>query len=177
MNCPNHKSQKMSQAIFYNIEADYCPTCLGLWFEQDELQIAKDAKSPELNWLDIDLWADKKKFKVSKTIKFCPKCEMPLYAIQYGDSDIEVDICNVCHGAFLERTEFKKVMDYLKERGKVELAEKYWQNLAQEGAEVLVGPEGVREEAKDFWTVLKLLNANFLIKHPVISQLIINLPK
>ena len=43
------------------VEVDYCPVCLGTWFDEDELRQAKDSKDKNLNWLDIDLWEDKTK--------------------------------------------------------------------------------------------------------------------
>ena len=65
MFCPDCKT-KLEKQIFYNVEIDYCPDCLGLFFEKEELRIAKDEKDKNLSWLDIDLWGDKKKFNVSK---------------------------------------------------------------------------------------------------------------
>ena len=96
----------MKKTVFYGTEVDYCPRCLGLWFEKDELRQAKDDKTPALNWLDVDLWADKKKLRVSfsdkKCPSCCPSCSVPMYSVEYGDSGITVDICNVCKGVWLD---------------------------------------------------------------------------
>ncbi len=54
MKCPID-GEKLEKAIFYGVEIDYCPDCLGSWFEQGELREAKDEKIEDLNWLDIDL--------------------------------------------------------------------------------------------------------------------------
>src|SRR3989338_7505059 len=62
--CPSCKISLLS-TIFYNIEIDYCQKCLGIWFDEEELRWAKDAKDENLRWLDIDIWENKKQFKVS----------------------------------------------------------------------------------------------------------------
>lgn len=159
------------------MEVDYCPNCLGLWFEQDELQQAKDEKDKDLNWLDIDLWKEEIKFKIAKGKKLCPSCSMPLYEVNYGDSGIKVDLCNLCRGIWLDRGEFKKVIDYLREKGKKEILKSYFENLITEGAEVFTGPETFRSELSDFLTILKLLNYKFAAQHPIITKIISSLPK
>ena len=176
MNCPICKKE-FKKAVFYGVGVDYCPQCLGLWFEEDELRQAKDEKDKNLNWLDIDLWQDKKKFKISKDKRICPRCSVPLYSVNYSDSNIEVDVCSVCQGIWLDRGEFKKIIEYLKKKGKTEILENYFKNLIREGAEVFTGPETFQEEIADFLTILKLLNYKFATEHPTISEMISNLPK
>ena len=176
MKCPICKTE-LKEAVFYGVEIDYCPQCLGLWFEEDELRQAKDEKDKNLNWLDIDLWKDKKKLKISKNKKICSRCSVPLYSVNYGNSNIEVDICNVCQGIWLDRGEFKKIIDCLKTEGKYEILENYFKNLIQEGTEIFTGPETFQEELADFLTVLKLLNYKFATQHPTISRIISTLPR
>ena len=107
MTCPIDKNQ-FKKALLAETEVDYCPKCLGLWFEEDELRQAKDVKDRNLRWLDIDLWKDGEKFKISPGQKLCPSCRLPLYEANYGSSDIRVDVCNICRGVWLDRGEFKK---------------------------------------------------------------------
>ncbi len=167
----------MKKAVFQNTEVDYCSKCLGLWFDGDELRQAKDEKEKDLNWLDIDLWKDEKKFKVSQGLRACPKCSVPLYNVGYGDSRVQIDLCNLCKGIWLDRGEFKGIVKYLKEKGARDLAKHYFKNLLKEGAEIVIGPETFQEELHDFVCVLKLLNYNVATKHPVISAIILTLPK
>lgn len=176
MLCPVCK-KPLDKAIFYGVEVNYCPICLGLWFEQDELRWAKDTRDRNLRWLDIDLWKEKAKFKISRGSKLCPICRLPLYEVSYGDSDIKVDVCNVCHGIWLDRGEFKKIIDYLKKKADFEILNDYAKNLAEEFWEIFTGPETFREEILDFVTILKLLNYKFATQHPLISKVIANLPK
>ena len=171
MLCP-HCKKKLSDTIFNNVDVNYCPHCLGLWFDEEELAMAKDNKDKDLRWLDIDLWKDEKKFKVSYGIRLCPVCRVPLYEVYYGDSSIIVDVCNLCHGIWLDRAEFKKMIDWLKKKADYEVLHNYAKNLFLETAEVFSGPEDLREEILDFLLILKLLNYKFAAQHPAISRLI-----
>ena len=176
MTCPRCQ-KKLDKAIFYNTEVDYCPQCLGLFFEEGELRQAKDEKDKNLSWLDIDLWQDEKKFKISYGIRTCPSCRLPLYEVYYGDSKIIVDVCNLCLGIWLDRGEFKNIIEYLKEKADWKVLNKYSKALSEEFWEVFVGPETFREEVSDFLIILKILNYKFATQHPKIVKIISNLPR
>ncbi|MBZ9577657.1 zf-TFIIB domain-containing protein [Patescibacteria group bacterium] len=176
MQCPICK-KNLSSTILCNVEVNYCPKCLGLWFEEEELRWAKDEKDRNLGWLDIDLWRNKKKLKISYGMRLCPSCRVPLYEVYYGDSRIIVDVCNLCRGVWLDRAEFKKIIDWLKERADYEILNNYAKNLFKELSEIFTGPETLREEILDFLTILKLLRYKFATQHPAISKIILQLPK
>jgi Zn-finger nucleic acid-binding protein len=189
--CPLCK-KALDKAIFYGVEVDYCPKCRGLWFEKDELRLAKDDRDEDLAWLDINLWKDKAKFQISRGQKLCPACRMPLYEVNYGDSKIhpvkpgeagakqfngvKVDICNLCYGIWLDRGEFKKIIEYLESKAKYEILHKYVRSLAEEFWEIFTGPETFKEEVNDFLIILKMLNYKFPAQHTLISELISKLP-
>ena len=176
MKCPICK-KTLEQTILCNTEVDYCPKCLGLWFEDDELRWAKDQKDRNLRWLDTDLWREPEKFKISPGKKLCPACRLPLYETNYGGSQIKVDVCNLCYGVWLDRGEFKKIIQYLKKKADVEVLNHYLKNLREEFWEIFTGPEVLREELDDFLTILKVLNYKFIVQHPNISKIISSLPK
>jgi len=174
--CPICKKFLASE-IFYNVEVDYCPHCLGLWFDEDELRLAKDAKDKDLSWFDIDLWQDETKFKISPGRRICPSCRLPLYEVYYGDSGIIVDVCNICHGVWLDRAEFKKIIEWSKKKAGKEVMDNYAKNLFLEMKEVFSGPETLREEIEDVLVLLKILTYKFSAKHPLLTKLISSLPK
>ena len=176
MNCPNCKTG-LDKAILYDVEVDFCPKCLGIWFEKEELRWAKDKKDEKLNWLDVDLWKDKKKFEISRGGRICPECRMPFYEVNYGGSEVKIDICNLCQGVWLDRGEFKKIIKYLKEKADYEILHSYSKNIAKEFWELFSGPEEFREEILDFVTLLKLLNYKFITQYLHIAELISRLPK
>lgn len=176
MLCPIDKIT-LEKTIVSGVEIDYCSKCLGLWFEEEELRWAKDYKDRNLRWLDIDLWKDDAKFKISPGKKMCPKDRLPLYEIEYGDSGIKVDVCNICKGIWLDRGEFQKIIQYLKETANEEILNNYLKNLREEFWEVFVGPEGFKEEVNDFLAVLKLLNYKFFVQYSNIDKIISHLQK
>lgn len=175
MICP-FCQENLEQTIFYGVEVGHCLKCLGLWFEEDELTLAKDKKDEGLSWLDIDLWKEKRKLKISRDSKICPFCRLPLYKVNYGDSNIKIDLCNLCHGIWLDRGEFKKIIEYLKERKDYEIFNNFNKRAIKEFWEIFVGPKGLGEEISDFLAVLKILIYKFSAHHPAIIKIIANLP-
>ncbi|MDP2641286.1 MAG: zf-TFIIB domain-containing protein [Candidatus Yanofskybacteria bacterium] len=173
--CPHHLVS-LEQALLSGVEVDYCPTCYGLWFDQEELRWAKDEKDKDLRWLDIDLWRNQEKLRISPGNKLCPVHRLPLYEVQYGDSNIKVDVCNVSHGVWLDRGEFKEILAYLKEKGRDEIYFHHLRNLRNQLWEVFVGPELLKEELLDVLAVLKLMQYKFAAQHPRIVELASRLP-
>lgn len=176
MECLNNHG-KLEKALFYNVEVDYCPICLGIWFDNDELRLAKDEKDKQLNWLDIDLWRDKAKFEISSSFRYCPVCRVSLCQVLYDNSKTKVDFCKSCSGIWLDRGEFKQIMNYLKNKADYEILHHYTKNLISELWEIFAGPEKFREELIDFLTLLKLFNYKFVIQHPLLTSLIENMQK
>lgn len=167
----------LEKVLLSGVEVDYCPKCYGLWFEEDELRLAKDNKDDGLRWLDIDLWKDPLQLRITRGRKLCPEDRLPLYRVYYGDSNIVVDVCSICHGTWLDRGEFKNIIIYLKEKGSHEVLEKYLKNLKEEAWEIFSGPELLKEEILDFLAITKLLSYKFAVQHPAISQVMLSLPK
>jgi Zn-finger nucleic acid-binding protein len=173
----NQCKRDFEKALIAGIEVDYCPRCYGMFFEENELRRAKDATDRDLRWLDIDLWRDEAKFRVARGEKVCPQDGMPMYEVRYGDSDVKVDICGICKGVWLDRGEFIEIIEYLKKKGHHEIMQKYTKTLVSEAWEVFSGPEMLREELVDVFTVLKLFQYKLAVQHPAISRFILALPK
>lgn len=188
MKCPRCKKELSEKIKIGDVEIDGCAKCGGLWFEKDELRLAKDKKAPEarwvdveikdksLNWFQFELWKDKIKFKAKKGMKYCPIDEIPLYQVNYGDTPIEIDVCGVCFGIWLDKGEFKKIINYVKNKADYEMLYNYAKNLARETKEIFVGPESVKSEIADLLMLIKLLKYKLLVQYPVLVRLISNLP-
>ena len=167
----------LDQTLVAGVEVDYCPRCYGLFFEEHELAQAKDAKDRDLRWLDIDLWKDIERFHVRAGQKLCPFDRMPMYEVRYGDSTIRVDVCNVCKGIWLDRGEFKDIIEYLRETADEKVLHHYLHTTIEELWEVFTGPEMLREELLDVISVVKLMQYKFAVQHPTITEIIASLPK
>jgi len=167
----------MEKMLFHNVEVDYCPECLGIWFDKDELMYAKDDKDQQLKWLDFDIWRDKGKFKLSKSLRQCPKDRTGLMEISYDNSNVKIDFCKYCHGIWLDRGEFKQIIVYLKKKFDYEILHKYTKNLILESWEVFAGPEKLRGELADVMMLLKLFNYKFVVQYPFLNSWIENSQK
>jgi len=176
MLCPN-KHNQLEKVLFHNVEADYCSECLGVWFERNELEWAKDEKDKQLNWLDFDIWRDKGRFKISPSDRRCPVCRIPFVEVRYDDSSVKIDFCKNCQGVWLDRGEFKQIMIYLKKKADYEILHRYTKNLVVELWEVFSGPQKFREELEDFLMLIKLFNYKFVVQHPFLNKLIENAQK
>ena len=176
MNCPNDNEQ-LEKVLFHQVEVDYCPKCLGMWFDKDELRRAKDTRDERLNWLDVDLWRDKGKFRVSRGDKHCPVCRAGLMEVKYDESKTKVDFCKMCGGVWLDRGEFRQIINYLKNKSDYEILHHYTRNLVAQLWEVFSGPEKFRSELEDFLMLIKLFNYKFITQHPLLDGLVDSLPK
>ncbi len=172
MQCPNCKKKTLERVNLLGADIEYCTECYGLWFDENELRQVKDKEDEYLNWVDVDLWKDKKKFEISKTNRLCPRCRMPLYEVDYDSSKVKVDICNVCKGVWLDRGEFEGIIEYLKEKCDYEVLNHLSKNVLEELWEVFSGPEKMREEISDFITILRLFLYKFREQHPYIATVI-----
>ena len=189
MNCPSCKNKKLSEKVrIGDVIIDRCSLCNGLWFEQDELRLAKDKKIKDARWLDIELkdkkldwfkfelWKDKVKFKAEKDTKLCPHCQTPLNKIDYGDSSVEVDVCGICKGIWVEQGEFKKIIKYIKNKADYEVLNNYAKNLISETKEIFTGPESMRSEVADLLVLTKLLKYKLLVQYPALIKIFSNMP-
>lgn len=177
MECPNKHKEPLQKVLFHNVEVDYCSECLGIWFDEDELRLAKDDRDKQLDWLDFDVWRDKSKFEVFNINKRCPVCRIPFVQVAYDNSSVKIDFCKHCNGLWLDRGEFKQIMVYLNKKFDYEILHHYAKNLTNELWEVFAGPEVFRKEVGDFLSLLKLLNYKFVTQHPHVNEMINNLPK
>ncbi len=179
MECLNKacKKEPLKKMMIAGIQIDYCPKCLGMWFEKGELDSAKNNKDFALRWIDFDLWKNQKNFDAKLTEKKCPKDRSVLYCVKYQNSDIEIDVCNLCQGIWLERGEFDKLIDYLKAEDKKELMKNYSNVLSQELWEVFDGPKELREELTDLISVIKILQYKFIGENDWMKRFLMSLPK
>ncbi len=176
MTCPNCKKETLKEIKLYKNQIEKCRQCQGLWFDYDELRKTKDEKDEYLKWLDLDLWDKSEKFRASPLNKLCPLCKETLFEVNYGNSDIKVDVCNSCKGIWLDKGEFEKIIRYLKKTVNSETLAEYFKHALGEAKEVFIGPEKVSSEIRDFFLVAKLLKYRLYSQYPAIKDLIIHLP-
>ena len=174
MQCPKCEDAMESQTI-EDVEIDVCKKCAGVWFDQDELRKAKDQTEPDLNWMDFEIWNNEDKFKFSHKPIQCPKCKLDMVLIDYDTTNVEIDYCPKCRGAWLDEGEFKKIIEALN----LELANKsipeYFKASFEEGIEIITGPESFVSEWKDFMNVLRMFQYRFFILNPKLQDTVVEM--
>jgi Zn-finger nucleic acid-binding protein len=165
MQCPLCKIE-MSKRFIKNIEVDTCDKCKGIWFEKDELRKAKDSADKDINWMDFEIWKHKDKFKANPRKLACPQCRLALVAINYGKTNIEIDYCPTCKGTWLDKGEFKKIVEALVDELLTKPFSEYIKASIEEAKEIITGPESFLSEWKDFATVLHMMELRLFVENP-----------
>lgn len=88
------------------IEADECPDCKGLWFEQGELarvQLAAGCYSTEFSEKNIGERSNSPELS-------CCNCNTTLFRYRLiKEFQAEIDLCRQCNGVWVERAELEQV--------------------------------------------------------------------
>jgi Zn-finger nucleic acid-binding protein len=115
MHCPKCRTAKLARqrATENAVEVDYCPSCRGLWFDVKELEAIMQVAAKDL----IVPWG------AEKVGILCPHCKDFLHAFKYPQTFVTVDMCQQCHGIWLdagEGVEIKAVREKLRKSGELE---------------------------------------------------------
>jgi Zn-finger nucleic acid-binding protein len=95
MNCPKCASVNLVEKTLRknNLRVDYCPRCLGIWFDRGEVEQILPEAIKELAVPN----------DASKTSLHCPRCpKKPLYNFQYPQTHVSVDMCKTCNGLWFD---------------------------------------------------------------------------
>ena len=169
MNCPDCHAP-LCQTDYHGINIDECPSCLGRWFDRDELRRAKDRTDQYLRWLDFDPFAgDTSDPEVIGFARLCPRCSHKMGVIGYETSGVLIDKCSSCHGVWLNHGEFEKIVKHLKTETCTETAAQYRKDVQHQFQEIFTGPEGPISELRDFFAVLNLLEMRLAVEHPTLA--------
>lgn len=176
MNCPCCNVELKNKSI-QDVKIDECLKCKGIWFEDDELRKAKDSTDPDLNWIDFEIWKHKDKIKVRSRNLACPQCNQTLVAIDYADTGTEIDYCPHCEGTWLDKGEFKKIIDTLTNELLTKSFSEYIKISIEEAKEIIIGPESFLSEWKDFTTVCRMMQYRLFAENPKLMDKMINIQK
>lgn len=166
MNCPNC-GKELKTTTYLGLKIEECNSCGGMWFDRDELRRAKDNQDADLQWLDFELFEDKKEKYVERPgKKFCPKDNAKLVSKNYAESKVSIDVCEMCQGVWLDKAEFKKIIKYLENIVTSKPANEYAKETLKEFEEIFTGPESRISEIKDFVAVVKFFQLRLAVENP-----------
>jgi Zn-finger nucleic acid-binding protein len=116
--------------------------------------------------MDFEIWRTEDEFEMQTSSISCPRCHVPLVAMEYGETEVEIDYCAQCESVWLDSGEFEGILTALEE----EIAEKnvpdYIAASLDEAQELVGGEGGAISEWQDFLTVLRLLQYRVLVENP-----------
>ena len=173
MKCPCCKL-KFEKKMIKNIEVDECEKCKGIWFEDDELRKTKDSTDEDLNWMDFEIWKHEDQFKTKSRNRPCPQCNKILVTINYADTDIEIDYCPTCKGTWLDKGEFKEIIEALTNELLTKPFSEYIKASIVEAKEIITGPESFISEWKDLSTVLRMMQYRLFVEKPQLLNTVIS---
>lgn len=102
MICPKCQVDKLTKrrAKGKDFSVEYCLKCKGVWFDRYELEEVLPETIKELG-VPGDAQKDVE--------CLCPKCSKALYAFDYPQTHVTIDMCKRCGGLWVDRGEFKEI--------------------------------------------------------------------
>ncbi len=161
-----HCNIELTKKTVKNVEVDECEKCKGMWFEDGDLRKAKDFINENLSWLDFDIWRHEDQFRTNPANLPCPRCNRILVSINYADTNVEIDYCPTCGGIWLDKGEFKKIVESLTNELHTKSFSEYIASSIDEAKEIITGPESFISEWKDFLVVLRMLQVRLFVEKP-----------
>ncbi|HOV32026.1 MAG TPA: zf-TFIIB domain-containing protein [Candidatus Hydrogenedens sp.] len=103
MFCPNCKKEILVIMEYNGTEIDFCPKCLGIWLDAEELR-----------WILKGNFDEQSLFKELKTPekkKHCPRCRAKMRKVgMIEGNQIVYDTCPNFHGFWFDRGELEDIV-------------------------------------------------------------------
>ena len=106
MKCPNCSTELVA-AMRDGIEVEACPSCNGMWLNQQELTQLED-EAYDLGKKGSLV------FDPEPSSRPCPVCDQALKRFHYRDYDLELEFCEAGHGYWLDAGEDKRVLELMR---------------------------------------------------------------
>jgi Zn-finger nucleic acid-binding protein len=161
-----------------DVVVDECPQCKGMWFDQGELDKVMDDVSPDLRWMDFDLWKKEGDFRVLAKPANCPNCHNTnLRALHYDGGDVTINYCPRCQGIWINAGDIRKIVIALNKEAEEKSAAEYVKASLKEAAELITTPENFISEWRDLKAVVRLLKYRFFVENPKVKDILVGLQK
>jgi len=129
MDCPKCASALIKKYYKGMLEVDYCPQCLGMWLDLDELDKLEDVA------FDEDRYKGSLIHRESDVVSKCPVCGGHMHEFQYRLYDLKLDYCPEQHGFWLDAGENERVLQIMRTQqariGHKKDAETEWKQVLQ----------------------------------------------
>jgi len=97
--CPKCLKKQLFEIEFHETLIDKCSSCEGLWFDRNEIDKVSKVIDQKIS-IPSDL----------KPVKWlCPHCSKAMFAFNYPQTTVVIDMCNSCHGIWLDKNELQRI--------------------------------------------------------------------
>jgi len=163
---------KLDLYSILGIEFEGCPKCHGLWLDRDELRKLKNKVGiGELHWLNREIDnIEETAAVVSKRV--CPRKDSNnLLSVIFGKSSILLDWCPKCRGMWLDRGEYDKIIDYLRDEAGRATVKDVETEIAEDVKKLFHGgPESPIAEIGDIAAAVTALLNFTIFEHPELTK-------
>jgi len=168
-NCPKCNIE-LKVKVIGDIDVDECESCKGIWFDRGELKEAEGLADSNLGWIDFEIWKHPENFKAKDTELSCPVDGTNMTSIEYGHTGVRVDNCGNCHGIWLDKGEFPKIIESLEDELSNKSFSEYFHDSIEEAKEIITGDKSFSSEWKDLNSVLKLMQYRLFVEKPKLVE-------
>lgn len=135
------------------LEIDNCPSCLGLWFDGDELSRFFPSHSLATRVLDDD--AIGTPAPAGDGRRQCPRCEGTMAEV--GVRSIRLDLCRLCRGIWFDQGELSALVESARDglHGDPTVVGQVTLGMALEGMATLQASQ--KEQMRAVWQLLSVL--------------------
>lgn len=165
---------KLDLYSILSMEFEGCPKCHGLWLATDELRKLKNKFDiGELHWLNGEV-DNIEKTAAIRSKRACPKKDSGnLLSVVFGKSSVVLDWCPKCHGIWLDRGEYDKIVDYLREEAGSATVKDVEKEIAEDVAKLWKGgPESRVAEIGDIAAAVTALINFTIFDHPAVFKIV-----
>ena len=164
---------KLDLYSILSMKFEGCPKCHGMWLTRDELrQLKNQVGIGELHWLNTEVDNIEQTAAIPSK-RDCPKKDSgKLLSVLFGKSSTVLDWCPKCHGVWLDRGEYDKTIEYLRnEAGKASVKD-VEKEIAEDVRKLVHGgPEGRLAEIGDIAAAVTALINFTIFEHPAVSKI------
>ena len=100
-----------------------------------------------------------------------------MVTLEYGKSNVIIDYCQSCKGTWLDKEEFKKIVEALEQELLSKSFPDYIKDTIREGIEIINGPESFISEWKDFSNVQRFMQYRLFVENPSLLDTVISVQR
>jgi len=165
--CPKCRGP-LQEVTLFGLELDRCDECAGLWFDVNELDQMKANMDETIRWIDIDLWRFAERAKFNASQYECPKCETVMSELAFDNSNVTLEFCINCGGAWLDDGELNSIVKIIQEKMVGESLGESSKASLQQFMQLFGGPKGLLEESRDIVAAWRMVSTKFAVTHPIL---------